>query len=120
MCGGPDWFYGGMPYDEELATRLRAVLAERGAFTEKKMFGALCFFLDRKMVFAANQTGDLMVRVDPAKYDEYTAQGAEQAMMGQDRPMGPGWLLAPGTSIEDDSGLRFWTGIAFDFHATLT
>ncbi|GLY18178.1 TfoX/Sxy family protein [Kineosporia rhizophila] len=108
-----------MPYDQELAERLRAVLAGRGPFTEKKMFGGLCFLVGGKMVFAASHTGDLLVRVDPAKFDEYTGRGAEEAMMGRDRPMSPGWLTVPISRLENESELLFWTGVAFDFHATL-
>lgn len=107
-----------MPHDEQLADRLRGILGETGAFTEKKMFGSLCFFRDSKMLFTANQTGDLMVRVDPARFQEHTARGAVQAMM-KDRSMGPSWLVVPKNRIEGDAELRCWTGLALEFHATL-
>ncbi len=38
-----------MAYDEQLATRIRKVLARRKGFTEKKMFGGRGFFLGGNM-----------------------------------------------------------------------
>ena len=38
-----------MAYDEQLATRIRKVLARRKGFTEKKMFGGMGFFLGGNM-----------------------------------------------------------------------
>ena len=38
-----------MPYDEQLAERVRAVLAGQSGLTERKMFGGLCFMLAGNM-----------------------------------------------------------------------
>ncbi len=38
-----------MAYDEQLATRIRKVLARRKGFSEKKMFGGVAFFLGGNM-----------------------------------------------------------------------
>ncbi len=109
-----------MTFNQDLADRLRAILGELGPFTEKKMFGGLCFLKDGKMVFAANHTGDLMVRVEAARAEEYLERGAQRAMMGKGNPMSPNWLVVPVESVADPEELRYWTGVALAFHATLS
>lgn len=62
-----------MPFDENLAERVRRVLARRPdltekAITEKKMMGALCFMANDTM--CCGVTGDaLMVRVGREAFD---------------------------------------------------
>ncbi|KGN36102.1 TfoX/Sxy family protein [Knoellia subterranea] len=55
-----------MAYDAELADRIRTLLADEPGLTEKAMFGGLGFMLDGHMAAAANSSGGLMVRADPA------------------------------------------------------
>lgn len=38
-----------MAYNEELAERIRALLAERDDVTEKEMFSGICFMVEEKM-----------------------------------------------------------------------
>ncbi len=53
-----------MAYDEELATRVRASLADQPDVTERAMFGGLGFMVTGNMAVAAGSGGVLMVRVD--------------------------------------------------------
>ena len=55
-----------MPYDEDLAGRLRELLAGEAGITEKKMFGGLAFLLNGHMSVSASGRGGLLARVDPA------------------------------------------------------
>jgi TfoX/Sxy family transcriptional regulator of competence genes len=59
-----------MAFDEDMANRLRELLADRDAITEKQMFGGLAFLLHGHMTVAASRTGGLLVRMDPAKAGE--------------------------------------------------
>ena len=54
-----------MAYDEDLANRIRALLADESGVTEMKMFGGLAFLVGGNMAVAASGQGGLMVRVDP-------------------------------------------------------
>ena len=54
-----------MAYDEDLANRLRDLLADEDA-TEKKMFGGLAFLLHGNMCVSASRNGGLLVRIDHA------------------------------------------------------
>jgi TfoX/Sxy family transcriptional regulator of competence genes len=59
-----------MPYDEKLADRIRELIAATyDTIEEKKMFGGLCFMVNDKMCVGVEQRR-LMVRLDPALYEE--------------------------------------------------
>ncbi len=51
-----------MPYDPVLAERIRAELARQVEFTEKKMFGGLCFLVKGNMCCGIAGT-DLVLRL---------------------------------------------------------
>src|SRR5436305_9737611 len=93
-----------MAYDEDLAERVRELLAgER--FTEKKMFGGLAFLIGGNMSVAASGQGGLLVRVDPAENDALLAEpGAEPMEMGGRGAM-KGWLRVSADVVEDDETL---------------
>ncbi len=56
-----------MAYDEDLANRIRELLADEEGVTEMSMFGGLAFLLGGNMAVAASGQGGLLVRVDPAE-----------------------------------------------------
>jgi TfoX/Sxy family transcriptional regulator of competence genes len=98
-----------MAYDEELAARVRGLLAS-DEVAEKRMFGGLAFLLGGHMSVAASGQGGLLVRVDPAEAEALLAEpGVEEADMGR----GPmrGWLRVH-TEVLDDEVLRRWVGRA--------
>ena len=58
-----------MAYDEDLANRVRELIAGEPDVTEKKMFGGLAFLVGGNMSVGASGQGGLMVRVDPKDTD---------------------------------------------------
>ena len=59
-----------MAYNEKLAARTREIISKTHKITEeKKMFGGLCFMVNHKMCVGVEQER-MMVRLDPAVYDE--------------------------------------------------
>ena len=44
-----------MAYDEQLADRVREIVAGSGDFSERKMFGGLAFMVDGHMAVAASR-----------------------------------------------------------------
>jgi len=84
-----------MPYDERLAERVRAALADRPNIEEKRMFGGLAFLLAGKM-FCGIAKEDLMVRVGPDKYEEALGRGYARPMDFTGRPMRGYVFVAPG------------------------
>ena len=102
-----------MAYDEELAHRIRAVLADQAGVTEKRMFGGLGFLINGNLVASASSRGGMLLRVDPAETEALVADPhAERAVM-RGRPM-DGWLRVAVSDLSDDA-IDGWIarGVAF-------
>ena len=100
---------------EVLAGRVRAALPRDRPVREVSMFGGLSFMVDDSMVVAVRRDGGLLVRVDPARNDELlNAPGAKPAVMGADRPMGPGWITISSDGLTTDEQLEFWTQVGLE------
>lgn len=108
-----------MPYNADIADRVRRALSERDHVREVKMFGGLAFMLDDRMVVCVSGGGsDLLVRVSPERDAELvTKPGAKRAEMGRDRSMGEGWITVEERALESDDDLRYWMDVSLDFHA---
>ena len=63
-----------MAYDEELAGRIRELLAGEARLTERKMFGGLAFLIGGNMAVGASGQGGALVRVDPERSDSILAR----------------------------------------------
>jgi len=99
---------GAMPYSLAQAARIRALLADRPAFTEKQMFGGIAFLLGGNM--AVGLLGeDLIVRVDPAETEALLREPGARPfdVYGRGRPPA-GWLLVARSGYKTDAGLRAW------------
>src|SRR5436305_15264906 len=103
-----------MAYDEELAERVRRLVAGERALTEKKMFGGLAFLVGGNMAVAASGQGGLLVRVDPAESEALVAETPARLMEMRGREM-PGWLRVDTDDVRDDSALSAWVerGVAY-------
>jgi TfoX/Sxy family transcriptional regulator of competence genes len=96
-----------MAYDEELAQRIRELLAAEGGVTEKKMFGGLAFLVRGNMAVAASGQGGLMVRVDPAESEKLCASGKAEPMVMRGRSMA-GWLRVGADAVRTRAQLGKW------------
>ena len=100
---------------EALAARIRAALPPDRPVREVSMFGGLSFMVDEVMVVAAGRDGDLLVRIDPARHEELLeVAGARPAVMGADRPMGPGWIAVSRDALGSEESLAFWTQVGLE------
>jgi TfoX/Sxy family transcriptional regulator of competence genes len=99
-----------MAYDEELAERIRELVAGEPRVTEKKMFGGLAFLVGGNMAVAASGQGGLLVRVDPEESEALVASSAARPMEMRGREMA-GWLRVD----PPDDELAGWVerGVAF-------
>jgi hypothetical protein len=107
-----------MAYDEDLAHRIRAQLADETAVTEKAMFGGLAFLLDGNMAVGVTNTAELMVRVGPDGTDDALSQSHARLFDMTGRPM-KGWILVEPAGFETDTDLGGWVGRGVDFARTL-
>ena len=80
-----------MPYDEDLADRIRELVGGESGLTEQKMFGGLAFLIGGNMAVAASGQGGVLVRVDPGQSDALVASTNARPMEMRGRQM-PGWL----------------------------
>jgi TfoX/Sxy family transcriptional regulator of competence genes len=103
-----------MAYDEELAGRIRELLAGEPRLTEQKMFGGLAFLVGGNMAVAASGRGGIMVRVDPADSEELVAASGARLFEMRGRQM-PGWLRVDQGELETREKLSAWVerGVSF-------
>jgi TfoX/Sxy family transcriptional regulator of competence genes len=80
-----------MAYDEELADRIRALVAGADGLTEQKMFGGLAFLVNGNMAVAASGQGGILVRVDPEESARLVDATSAEEMVMRGRSMA-GWL----------------------------
>jgi TfoX/Sxy family transcriptional regulator of competence genes len=107
-----------MAYDEELANRIRQLVAGEDALREQKMFGGLAFLIGGNMAVAASGQGGLLVRVDPAEADDLiTATTAEPMVMGR-RPM-KGWLRVAAAEVDAAQDLERWVRLGTRYARSL-
>jgi TfoX/Sxy family transcriptional regulator of competence genes len=108
-----------VPYNAEVADRVRGVLSDRDHVREVKMFGGLAFMVDERMVVCVSGGGGgLLVRVAPERDAEYLKKaGAERAEMGKGRSMGEGWITVHEEALERYEDLQYWMDASLDFHA---
>jgi TfoX/Sxy family transcriptional regulator of competence genes len=103
-----------MAYDEELANRIRELIAGEPDVTEKRMFGGLAFLIGGNMSVAASGRGGLMVRVDPEQTDELLTKPHAQPFVMRGREM-QGWLRVDDEGVRTKRQLEPWVkrGVAY-------
>ena len=107
-----------MAYDEDLANRLRELLADEDAITEKKMFGGLSFLIGGNMAIAASGQGGILVRVEPEESDELVASTPAELMEMRGRQM-RGWLRVASEDVGDDEQLEKWVELGTSYARSL-
>jgi TfoX/Sxy family transcriptional regulator of competence genes len=103
-----------MAYDEELAGRIRELVAGEPGLTEQKMFGGLAFLIGGNMAVAASGRGGLMVRVDPAESAALVDATPARLFEMRGRQM-PGWLRVDADDVSTNEELAAWVerGVSF-------
>jgi len=96
-----------MAYDEDLANRLRELLAGEEGVTEKKMFGGLAFLVRGHMSVSASRNGGLLVRIDPAETAAALARPHVALMEMGGRSM-DGWLTVGPQALKTKRDLAAW------------
>jgi TfoX/Sxy family transcriptional regulator of competence genes len=107
-----------MAYDEDLADRIRELLAGESDVIEKKMFGGLAFLLGGNMAVAASGQGGVLVRVDPAKSATLVAATNARPMEMRGRAM-QGWLRVDSDDVRTKRQLAKWVGLGTTYARSL-
>ncbi len=107
-----------MPYDQNLAQRIRAVLKDHPGWVEKKMFGGVGFILHGNLACGV-QGNDLIVRVGPENDQAALSQPFVRPFEGvPGRPMA-GWVLVAPEGTADDHAFQAWVEMGFTFASSL-
>lgn len=96
-----------MAYDEELADRIRDLVADEPGLTEKAMFGGLAFLIGGHMSVAASSHGGLLVRVDREQTDALLEEPHAQPFVMRGRLM-QGWLRVDSEGLDTREELERW------------
>lgn len=107
-----------MAYDEELAGRIRELVAGEPSSSEKTMFGGLAFLVGGNMAVAASGQGGLLVRVDPAESDALVAGSNARPMEMRGREMA-GWLRVDAEDVRTDAELAEWVRLGTGYARSL-
>jgi hypothetical protein len=96
-----------MAYDEDLADRIRELLADEPGVTEQRMFGGLGFMVGGHMAVAASGQGGLLVRVAPEETEALVAEPHAARMEMRGREM-DGWLRVAAEGVTTRGELEPW------------
>jgi TfoX/Sxy family transcriptional regulator of competence genes len=107
-----------MTYDEELADRIRELVAGESDLTEKKIFGGLAFLIGGNMAVAASGQGGVMVRVDPAESDTLVATTSARLFEMRGRTM-QGWLRVDSEHVRSRPELARWVELGTAYARSL-
>ena len=96
-----------MAYDEDLANRIRELIAGEPDVTEKRMFGGLAFLIGGHMSISASGKGGAMVRVPPEETDALVAREHVSTVVMRGREM-DGWVRVATEGVRTKRQLEQW------------
>jgi len=104
-----------MAYDEQLADRVRELIAEKQKnIEEKKMFGGLCFMVNDKMCVGVEQER-LMLRINPSKYEEVMEMEGYSPMDFTGKVM-KGFVFVDRNVVQTKKQLQYWINLALEYN----
>ena len=107
-----------MPYNEELASRIRKALAETKNLVEKKMFGGIAFMINDLMCIGVDKE-DIILRCEPAMTDELLARKGARPFDLTGKPM-KGWLLVSPDGTSNKKDFDWWVKTAIEGNKKLS
>ncbi|WP_179472169.1 TfoX/Sxy family protein [Mycolicibacterium vinylchloridicum] len=107
-----------MAYDEDLANRLRELLAAETGVDEKRMFGGLAFLINGNMAVVASGHGGLMVRIPPDDTAELLTREHTEPMVMAGRET-RGWIRVGDDGVRTKRQLESWVARGVSHAKTL-
>ena len=105
-----------MAYNMKLAERIRSEL-QGVPFLEKKMFGGVGFMVHGNLACGVHKE-DMILRVDPAKYEKLLKQPSAKVFDAMGKPM-KGWLMVEPDGCRTKKQLSTWVKEGVEFALTL-
>lgn len=106
-----------MPFDQDLARRLREQLSGRTGVTEKAMFGGTAFLLHGNLCVGVIRDS-LVARVGPERFPDAIDRPGARPFDLTGRPMS-GWVMVAPPGYPDDGALAGWVAEALEYVSTL-
>jgi len=107
-----------MAYDEDLANRIRELVADEPGVTEKRMFGGLAFLIGGNMSVSASGRGGLLLRIDPAETESLLARPYAEPFVMRGAAM-DGWLRVDAEGVRTKRQLERWVRRGVDYARSL-
>ncbi|MFG1935195.1 TfoX/Sxy family protein [Mycobacterium sp. NPDC048908] len=107
-----------MAFDEDLADRIRELIATERGVDEKRMFGGLAFLINGNMSVCASGRGGLMVRVPPEETEKLLGREHVEPMVMAGRET-RGWVRASTDGVTTKRQLRSWVTRGVDYAKSL-
>ncbi len=110
-----------MAYNEFTAQRIAKILAQKEvAFTDKKMFGGICFLVDDKMLCGTHidkKSGEefLLCRIGDEEYQTVIEKDECIPMEFTGRPM-VGFVYVLESGCRNDKDLAYWIQLCLDYN----
>ena len=104
-----------MAYNEKLANMTRELISlTHKNVEEKAMFGGLCFMVNDKMCVGVEKER-LMVRLDPAKYEEVMERDGCKPMDFTGKIM-KGYVFVDADVLNTKRKLEYWIKLALEYN----
>lgn len=104
-----------MAYNEKLADWVRDLISQTHKNVEEKaMFGGLCFMVNDKMALGVEKER-LMVRLDPARYDEVMEKPGCKPMDFTGKIM-KGYVFVDIDVLTTKKKLDYWVQLALEYN----
>lgn len=106
-----------MAYDEALADRVHQLLQRRAGYTQRKMFGGICFMLHGNMCCSVTRSC-LMLRLGEKKAAQALQEPFTHEMDFTGKVM-KSMIYVEGPGIEEEQDLKYWLNQAVRFTQSL-
>ena len=103
--------------DDGLAGRIRPILSQWKGYSEKNMFGGVCFMINGNMC-VGTWKNSLIVRLEREKHDETLAEPHTKSADIPGRTM-KGWALVEPPGIASEQDLEVWLSRAAAYATSL-
>ncbi|MCY3771904.1 MAG: TfoX/Sxy family protein [Gemmatimonadetes bacterium] len=103
--------------NDVLAGRIRPLLSKRNGYSERNMFGGVCFMINGNMC-VGTWKDSLIVRLEREKHDETLGEPHTRPADIAGRTM-KGWALVEPPGIASEQGLKDWVDRAAAYAASL-
>lgn len=106
-----------MTADDALIDRIRSILVQLEGYSERRMFGSVCFMINGNMC-AGTWNGSLIVRLDKGDHESTLAEPPTRPADMNGRVM-RGWALVHPAGLESNDRLAWWLDKAAKFARSL-